>query len=151
MSPWLCMVIIFLAGGFGGIANALINKEGLLFPHWKNGVWIPGFIGNAFTGAMAALISWGLYSSGSSIELAPGAADNPEVSLTVGSVTAAILVGVGGTRWLSNEVDKKLLRQAASEAGSRDIPPDDCNKIRKASPMRALQLAQSFPTSHVIQ
>ena len=151
MSPWRCMVIIFLAGGLGGIVNALMNREGLLLPHWKNGIWCPGFVGNAFIGAMAALISWGLYSTGSSVELGPSADPTNTVTLTVGAFTGAILVGVGGTKWLSNEVDKKLLRQAASEAGQRDISPEDCNKIKKAPPMRALQLAQSFPPSKLSQ
>ena len=144
METWICMVIIFSAGGLGGIVNALMNGEGLLLPHWKSGIWCPGFIGNAFIGSISALISWGLNSSGSSLELLV----SENVRLTVGTFTGAILVGVGGTRWLSNEIDKKLLRQAASEAGKRDIPHEDCNQLQKAPPMRALQLAQSYPSSN---
>ena len=141
------MAIIFIAGGLGGLANALMNGEGILFPHWKSGIWFPGFIGNAFIGSIAALVSWGLNSSGSSLELVFTAGKTGNASLTVGTFTGALLVGVGGTRWLSNEVEKGLLRQAASEAGKRDIPHEDCNQLQKASPMRALQMAQSYPFS----
>jgi len=52
-----------------------------------------------------------------------------------------LLVGVGGARWLSNEVDKKLLRAAASKAASGQ--PDDQKAIRisAAPPAEALRIA----------
>lgn len=149
MDPWICMVIIFLAGGLGGVVNALMYGEGLLLPHWKNGIWCPGFIGNAFIGSIAALISWGLNGSGSNIILGVVSSNDSKVPLTIGAFTGAILVGIGGTRWLSNEIDKKLLRQAASEAGKRDIPHEDCDQLQQASPMRTLQMAKSYPPSKV--
>lgn len=57
MSPWTCMIIIFLAGWLGGLANAFLSGEGIPLPHWRDGIWCPDFIGNAFVGAMAALAS----------------------------------------------------------------------------------------------
>jgi hypothetical protein len=149
MTPWQCMIIIFIAGGFGGLANAFMSEEGFILPKRHKGILCPGFLGNAFIGSMAAIVSWGLYGSGSGVELARKAADNPraEVSLTIGALAGAILVGIGGAKWLSNEVDKKFLQEAASEAGEREITPEDCKKMRKTSPRKALAMVESYPVS----
>jgi hypothetical protein len=45
----------------------------------------------------------------------PEAAE-PRPVLSLAGLVGGVLVGVGGARWLSNEVDKSLLRAAASEA-----------------------------------
>lgn len=147
MSPWMCMTIICAAGGLGGVANSILSGEGIPLPHWKAGIWCPGIMGNAFVGSMAALVSWGLYGSGSGIELAAVTANNPraEVSLTIGAFTGAMLVGIGGARWLSNEVDKKFLRETAVQAGGRNLSPEDCKKISQASPQKALTFTQRCP------
>lgn len=147
MNPWQCMAIIFLAGGFGGLANAFMSEEGFIVPKRHKGILCPGFLGNAFIGSMAAIVSWGLYGSGSGVELAREMTDSPraEVSLTIGAIAGAILVGIGGSKWLSNEVDKKFLQEAASEAGERDIPIEDCQKMRKMSPRRTLTVVQNYP------
>lgn len=82
MSAWQCMMIVFFAGAFGGLANAFISGEGLLLPHWEKGIWCPGFLGNSFVGSMAAIVSWGLYGSGSGVELARTAANNARTEVT---------------------------------------------------------------------
>jgi hypothetical protein len=142
------MLIIFLAGGFGGLTNAFLVGEGLLFPYWRKGIWCPGFVGNSFIGSMAALVSWGLYGSGSGVELAKEAANSQrvEVSLTIGAIAGAVLVGIGGAKWLSNEVDKKVLKEVAVEAGEKEIPYEDCEKIRELSPKEALRFINSYPS-----
>lgn len=149
MSPWTCIIIIFLAGGLGGLANAFLSGEGVPLPHWRDGIWCPGFIGNAFVGAMAALVSWGLYGSGSGVELALETAQTPrtEVSLTIGACAGAMLVGVGGAKWLSNEIDKKFLRETVSEAGKRHLSQQECEKIKQSPPERALAYVRRRPES----
>ena len=150
MTPWQCMIIIFIAGGFGGLANAFMSEEGFIIPKRHKGILCPGFLGNAFIGSMAAVVSWGLYGSGSGVELARKAVagnSRAEVSLTIGALAGAILVGIGGAKWLSNEVDKKFLQEAASEAGEREITPEDCKKMRKTSPRKALAMVESYPVS----
>jgi hypothetical protein len=147
MTPWQCIIIISLAGGFGGLANAFMSGEGIALPHLEKEIWCPGFIGNSFVGTLAALVSWGLYGSGSGVELARMvAADNPraEVSLTIGAIAGAVLVGIGGAKWLSNEVDKKFLQVAASKAGEREIPPEDCKTMAKSSPRKALAIVEKY-------
>jgi hypothetical protein len=52
-----------------------------------------------------------------------------------------LLVGVGGARWLTNEVDKKLLRAAASKAASGQPSDQKAIRISAASPAEALNIA----------
>jgi hypothetical protein len=149
MSPWICIAIIVFAGGLGGFANALLGGEGIPLSRWKDGIWCPGIIGNTFVGSMAAFISWGLYGSGSGVDLA--IANNPRtgVNLTIGAFAGAMLVGVGGARWLSNEVDKKFLRETVVESGKRNLSPEDSKEIANASPRKALAIARSCPQKDI--
>jgi hypothetical protein len=41
----------------------------------------------------------------------------------------AFLVGVAGAKWLSNETDKKLLKEGVKEASKKNIPSQVCDKI----------------------
>lgn len=147
MSPLMAMAVIFLAGGLGGLANAFLKGDGVAMPHWQQGIWCPGFVGNAFVGSLAALVSWGLYGAGSGVELTFAAAPppRPQVSLTIGACAGAVLVGVGGARWLSSEVDKQFLRQAAVEAGTRQLSPEDCQQIQRSPPMKVLNITRRCP------
>jgi hypothetical protein len=79
------------------------------------------------------------------VRCSPAGNPRAEVSLTIGAIAGAILVGIGGAKWLSNEVDKKFLQVAASEAGEREISPEDCKKIAKASPRKALAIVEKYP------
>jgi hypothetical protein len=144
MDPWSCLLKIAIAGAIGGIVNAAISDEGVPLPYWKKGIWCPGFLGNAFIGAVAASVSWMLYGSGSGVDLA---ADSPRqvLSLTFAALAGATLVGIGGARWLTNEVDKRFLQEAASEAGEKKIPHEDCTKLRRVSPRKALDIVDSYP------
>jgi hypothetical protein len=67
-------------------------------------------------------------------------------NLKVAALVGAVLVGVAGARWLSNEVDKKLLKAAASEAAGAKADDDKAKKILTASPAQALNIAKSLPT-----
>ena len=81
--------------------------------------------GRVFVGAVAAVVSWGLYGPLSSyyIAVANGAvqasASKEPVGLTLATLVGAVLIGIGGARWLTAAVDEKLLR-AAGAAGRMD-------------------------------
>ena len=72
-------------------------------------------------------------------------ANQQDPSLSLSSFVGAILVGVAGAKWLTNEVDKNLLRAAAAKAASAPVP--DANKaeqIALATPAQALNIARSL-------
>ena len=58
-----------------------------------------------------------------------------------GRVKHVHLVGIGGARWLTNEVDKKLLRAAASKAASGQPSDQKAIRISAAPPAEALSIA----------
>ncbi len=147
MTFWLILVVVFVSGGIGGIANALMSDNGFILPkkiHTQGGggVWRPGFLGNVLIGGIAAVISWGLYGPFAAYPLLGGAAPAGAgpVSLTLSALVGAVLVGVGGARWLSNEVDKTLLRVAASQAAAAGPDSDKANRILTATPAGAVEL-----------
>src|SRR5581483_7433427 len=111
MNPWTCAALISTAGGVGGILNALTAERGLSAPRIEHGIWCPGAIGNVIIGAFSAFASWAFYGSGASIELAAvNATTRDVISLKFSALAGALLVGVAGARWLSNEVDKRFLK-----------------------------------------
>jgi len=106
---------------------------------------VPGFVTTVLGGVVAALVSWGLYGSGAGVELAKSAsAGSPraEISLTFSALAGALLVGVAGARWITNEVDKRLLKQSMQVAVEKHIPPEKCEKILEASPLKVMQAVQ---------
>jgi hypothetical protein len=140
------LAVILVAGGIGGLLNALLTDNGFLKPCTEKtagvDVWRPGFVGNVAVGAGAALISWGLYgplAMTSVLPLAPGAA---QAALTVSSLAGAGLCGVGGARWLSAEIDKKMLTHAASAAAAGPADQAMATRLLAAKPAGALKLAQ---------
>ena len=70
MNPWVCAVLIAVAGPFGGVVNALLSGNGFALSRRESGVWYPGAVSNILVGAFAAFSSWAFYGSGASIELA---------------------------------------------------------------------------------
>ncbi|MEJ2286474.1 MAG: hypothetical protein P8X85_23095 [Desulfobacterales bacterium] len=147
MFLWKYMVIIFAFGAVGGVVNALLTDNGFILPKKEQQdntkIIRPGFLVNIFIGGIAALVSWGLYGPFAAVFIIGGTND-PAVGstgLSLSSVVGGLLVGIGGARWLTNEVDKKLLRAAASKAASGQ--PDDQKAIRisAAAPAEALRIA----------
>ena len=65
MQVWIMLAIVCAAGATGGVINALLTDKGFIKPDKERvgdvKVYRPGFIGNIFTGAIAAGVSWGLY------------------------------------------------------------------------------------------
>nr|WP_320132409.1 hypothetical protein [uncultured Holophaga sp.] len=110
----------------------------------------PGCLGNVFTGGVAALISWGLYGPLSaylllgSQEALAGNQNLAGLGLSLSSLVGAILVGMGGARWLSSEVDKSLLRAAAAHAAAGHPSLAAAQQIALAPPAQALGVARNL-------
>lgn len=145
---WWLLLYVASAGAVGGVVNALITDNGLSLPSKEevDGVKIyrPGWIGNVVIGSIAAAVSWGLYGPFAAYNIA-GAVDalkTDNVGLTLSSLVGAVLVGVGGARWLTNEVDKSLLKAAASTAAGAEATKDAAREIALASPIDALNIAK---------
>jgi hypothetical protein len=136
------MGVIFVAGAIGDIVNAVLSDNKFLLPHTetvdsnsRSGIVLPGLIANAMVSGVAAVLSWGLYGPMASSYLAGGP---HEQNLSSGGVTmaafaGAILVGVAGARWLTNEVDKKLSAAAKPDQAASGLigtlPPIEALKL----------------------
>jgi hypothetical protein len=143
--------IVFGAGVFGGIVNALISDNGFVFPRreqipaTQGRILRPGFLGNMLIGGIAAVVSWGLYGPAGTfcIKCAGSVPESSAVpSLTVAAVMGALLVGVAGARWLTNEVDKNLLKAAAAQAAVGGANPQMAAQMAGASPAASLRIAR---------
>ncbi len=154
--------IVFGAGVIGGLFNSLISGKGLALPRAENQdgitVFQPGIVGDIAMGGLAAVLSWGLYgpisgmvllsnppaSSASPSPAGGGDANvqrSPQTILTVAGACSALLVGMAGARWLSSEVDKTLLRQAATQAALSGPSETLSAKLATATPAEALRAA----------
>lgn len=150
MSLWLILKILLvtgsvgIAGALGGVVNALISNNGFILPYVEqvNGIRItrPGFVGNVFISAVAAVISWGLYGPFAQANLLEGQA----LSLTPSTFAGAILVGTAGAKWLTNEVDKRLLKVAAIEAAKAHSSPEAAEVMLWASPVETLNITKKL-------
>ncbi|MBD2028137.1 hypothetical protein [Leptolyngbya sp. FACHB-711] len=147
MSMGLILKVIFLAGAIGGLVNAIITDNGFFCPRVEQvkniRVVRPGFIGNVFIGAVAAIVSWGLYSPFAQVNLL----ERHELSLTPSTIAAAMLIGVAGAKWLTSEVDKGLLKVAASEAAKSKPCAQTAQEILGASPAQVLNITRNLDPS----
>ena len=150
MSMLMPIGIIALSGAVGGVINALVSDNGFIKPREETAENVtiirPGFAGNILLGGAAAFISWGLYGAFSSAIVygAANGAGTTEVSVTISSIAGAVLVGIGGARWLTNEVDKRLLRTAASTAAASRESFDEAQKIAVSTPAQAFNIAKKM-------
>lgn len=146
MTAWECVLLIGTAGAVGGVLNAVLSDNGFILPRREAGVLCPGFLSNVLVGALSSVTSWGLYGSGAGVELAKSAAAGAprvEISLTVGALAGALVVGVGGARWITNEADKKLLKESVKMAGEKSLSRAECEEAVKDSPRKAVQRIQA--------
>lgn len=141
MNPWICALLITLAGGVGGVVNALLTDNGFVKPRFIHNIWCPGAISNILIGAFSAFSSWAFYGSGASVELTQLNARNA-ISLRFSALAGAFLVGVAGARWLTNEVDKRLLRESVVEASKKNLSTEDCQRIAKAPARQVLKAVE---------
>jgi len=137
MNPWICASVIALAGACGGVVNALLTDNGFALPRRVAGVWCPGVISNILVGAFAAFSSWAFYGSGASVELADQTARNL-ISLRFSALAGAFLVGVAGSKWITNEVDKRLLKEGVKVAANKFIPTEQTEQFIEGSPREVL-------------
>ena len=139
MNAWTCALLISTAGAVGGVVNALITDNKFFIPKLKNGIICPGIISNILIGITSAFTSWALYGSGASIELAKATASTrQDISLTFGALAGAFVVGIAGAKWLTNEADKRLLKESVMEVARKNITPAQCDKIIQQSPRKIL-------------
>lgn len=151
---WKLMGIVFLFGAIGGVINALLSHNGFFLPvretvdeQKKIYLWRPGFLGNLLVGAVAATISWGLYGPFSSAVLVGSTPEGtpPAIfNVTLGALMGALLVGIGGARWLSGQVDKNLYQASAAKLAAATNAPDAARQIMLASPAQALDIAKQL-------
>jgi hypothetical protein len=140
MNPWVCATLITVAGAIGGVVNAFLTDNGFAFPRKVSGVWCPGAISNVFVGAMAAFSSWAFYGSGAAIELAGDQSTRTVISLRFSALAGAFLVGVAGAKWITNEVDKRLLKESVKVAASgKQITLEASEHVVEGSPREVLQ------------
>jgi hypothetical protein len=142
--------IVMLSGAVGGIVNALVSDNGFIRPSEETAgdvtIIRPGFAGNILLGAVAAFMSWGLYGAFSNAVIwgANTGIGTDDVTVSMASIAGAVLVGIGGARWLTNEVDKKLLKIAAVTAAASKPSFDDSQKIARATPAQAFNIAKKM-------
>ncbi|MDF3308871.1 hypothetical protein P3H15_28030 [Rhodococcus sp. T2V] len=147
MILWQMSCGIAVAGAVGGVAAALMSEDrGFVLPkkvtEASGTIVRPGFIALVVIGAVAGLLSWGLYGPLANA----GLFEEVDSSwLTLSAIAGAALVGTGGSKWLSGHVDKTLLQQAASAAARSNPASDaDVEKIATGTPMEALDAATSI-------
>jgi hypothetical protein len=154
-SIWLLFIFVAVAGAVGGVVNAFTTDNGFLMPKSESTssgstILRPGYLGNILVGAVAAVISWGLYGPLANMFVA-GTSQALEVSsqgqaigLSLSSLVGAVLIGIGGARWLSAEVDKSLLRAAGAEAAGKPASASAMRELAIGQPSRALEVAKGI-------
>ncbi len=150
MSLLIPLGIILASGAFGGIINAIVSDNGFIRPREEkvDNVTIvrPGFMGNILLGAVAAFISWGLYGAYSAVIAynASTGLGTEGISISISAIAGAILIGIGGARWLTNEVDKTLLRTAAVTAAASRASYDESQRMAISTPAQAFNIAKKM-------
>ena len=112
MSVLRSLLIIAIAGGIGGLLHSFLVDNTLGKP--KQGLfgWGLALIFNVFTGSAASAMSWGLYGPLSSYPILgplPEGNTPPALTLTLSVLVSAVMIGLGGPRWLQSEMDKKYV------------------------------------------
>ena len=120
----------------GGLLNANISDNGFALPRRIRGIWCPGALWNVFVGALSALTSWALYGSGSVIEVA--GTQREQISLKLGALAGALIVGMAGSKWLTGEVDKNLMKQSVMEVAKQNLPSAECKDLEDCGSPRQL-------------
>jgi hypothetical protein len=136
MNPWICALLISTAGGAGGFVNALMSNNGFAMPRRIEGIWCPGAFSTVLIGAFAAWASWAFYGSGVGIDLADPAT---RAHLQMPALAGAFLVGVVGGKWITNEADKRILKESVKVAASKDVPKETADEIASGTPLEVLK------------
>jgi hypothetical protein len=163
---FLVFLIAFM-GAIGGVINALLSDNGFFLPKRlkvdEQEIIRPGFLGNTLIGAASSFISWSLYGPLASVVIAgapSGTATNSGalVGVTLSSLGGAVLIGIAGSRWLTNEIDKTILKSATVVAArSQATNPSEKKRVQSladtmslaSSPSQILRLAEDLPKGNV--
>ena len=136
MNHWLCAVLVSIAGALGGVASILMGAEGFTKPRRIGDVWCPGSVSLILLGAFAAFASWAFYGSGAGVDLAD---TSTQVHLQLSALAGAFLIGVVGSKWISAETDKQLLRESTEIATAKALPNSNVRKIVSGSAVDVLR------------
>jgi hypothetical protein len=137
-NPWICATLVSVSGAAGGVVNALLTDNGFILPTRVKEIWCPGFISNVVVGTFSAFASWSFYGSGAGLDIS-GAGQRTQISLTFSALAGAFMVGVAGARWITNEVDKRLLSESVKVAAKKEMSHVDCNSLVNAPPKQILE------------
>jgi hypothetical protein len=148
---WMLLLYVAIAGAVGGVVNSLLTDNGFLLPKAEPAgsgtIYRPGWIGNVIVGTVAAVVSWGLYGPFASYYVAvtgevEASASSDPIGLTLSSVVGAILIGIGGARWLTSAVDEKLLRAAGARAAGDPASADTVEAFALSRPVAVLRAVE---------
>jgi hypothetical protein len=138
VDPWICAGLISASGAVGGVVNALLTDNGFILPTRVKEIWCPGFISNVMIGTFSAFASWSFYGSGAGLDIS-GAGQRTAISLTFSALAGAFMVGVAGARWITNEVDKRLLGESVKVAARKEMSQVDCERLMNVPPKQMLE------------
>ena len=100
------------------------------------------FFFNIVAGALAAAVSWSAYGPYALADIFGGV--TPDYGLTLIALTTALVTGFGGPRWLTNERDKALLKQAAENAAGICGAETTRGLLQNATPKQASAITQAI-------
>jgi hypothetical protein len=120
-----------------------MTDNGFVLPTRERSILCPGFVSNVLAGALAAFSSWAFYGSGAGVAAARTAAaadQHTDISVTFSALAGAFLVGVAGSKWITNEVDKKLLKESVKVAAtSAPMSHNDAEHVTHAPARQVLR------------
>ena len=148
---WDALGIVCAGGAVGGLVNAFGANQGFGLPEIITTagarIWKPGGLGTILVGAFAAGVNWGLYGPFSSYLMYGTSPGNQSIGVTLAALVTAALIGYAGARWLTNEVDKKLLRTTAEVAAVADPNSKAAAMMATATPEGCLEIANDMSSS----
>jgi hypothetical protein len=153
MYAWEAGLVVAAAGAAGGIVSAFLSEDrGFALPTTVpvDGTTVlrPGFLGHVVVGAIASFISWGLNGPLTDQVLfgtnPDGSSPADSYGISAAAVAAALGVGIGGAKFLSNYVDKKLLQATAAVAAGKTADPVAASHLSHAQPTQALNIAREM-------
>jgi hypothetical protein len=130
-----------LAGGIGGVVNAIVSHNLFLWPSRVPPVRIimPGLILNVAIGAGTGLAAVRVFGGA-----APTIVTAPSGDLAL-ALVGALFIGMLAARWVTNETDMRLLRKAVSWACAAPAAhPDTTRAMEIASPYEVFQTAKDL-------
>lgn len=143
VSVWEILGAVAGAGAIGGFVNALLSDNaGLVLPKLDNGIVRLGILGNLILGTFAAVVTWGLYGPlKDAVILGTHPPGEVAATLTVTALVGAALAGAGGARVITNEIDKRFLRNAGASIAMKQPDPALAVMMATASPAAAAKKA----------